>query len=752
MQKNRHTGQSASRRGHAKDMGDATLETEIVVPVEATAQGEPPSAIEDPAITDFVATLARALHRHQSYPFNSPLCEDDVREAHVALAAIASETTLVVQLSHHVLRVGGVPIQAGPVVATELAGRMRRLDISQITIDVAASPRDIAEFCRILIRKERSPRAGEAIPDELGRRGIDRIQVEVAPLRKVVEMHALDPDAVAEVERHRALSPGAREDRSVAVAHEAGFLRVKPGTGIDRVSLPELALLCHDPAEFAQVLVRLSGGSGSAQVQPEEALVEQFAEIASLYAQLHPDVSSLMLRRLAAAAAELEPGRRKLLLKNQVLPGLLDGKAHGDVLNHLPDDEIAASLTLLAELETAAPEIVRVALSKLKLSDERKEAVKANLLNRRGTQPTDQSADQAEKANRATVAENAGELIEVERGAEEDLSEYAAYDLSVTAETEKQLGALANEISSGEDLRVRLRCARSLLRVVVNPDTARRVLERMHVPAGAVLETEPDLLADWLESLRQTAVDVEPDAPEVAAEIHAELRSFCDQALLNRVVAASHDSAAGAAALRVLEALGPYAAEAVVAQLRGQTDRGARRELVELLCARADALAPSLVDQIGEDQEWYVTRNLICIIGHAGPGHEDFLVGYLGSDNDQLVKESLQALARTGTERALRAVVRLLDRGVLEHADLAEQTLWKFPSELVTTVVQEWLEVSENALTSPDLAVRMLTRLSGRPGFTISERVAKLSRYRLHFWAPSRRKLGATVARLGGSR
>jgi HEAT repeat protein len=255
-----------------------------------------------------------------------------------------------------------------------------------------------------------------------------------------------------------------------------------------------------------------------------------------------------------------------------------------------------------------------------------------------------------------------------------------------------------------------------------------------------------------LESLRETAVDVEPDAPEVAAEIHAELRRFCDEDLLHRVVAASHDDVAGTAALRVLEALGPYAAEAVIGRLSTEADRGARRELVELLCTGADALASSLVSQAGEDQEWFVTRNLIRIIGHAGPGHEEFLIGYLGSENAKLVKESLQALARIGTERALRSVMGVLDEGDHQHADLAEQTLWKFPNELVGSAVEEWLEVPENPLASPALAVRLLNRLSARPGFTIGERVGALCRYRLHFWTPGLRKLGATVARLGGSR
>ena len=102
----------------------------------------------------------------------------------------------------------------------------------------------------------------------------------------------------------------------------------------------------------------------------------------------------------------------------------------------------------------------------------------------------------------------------------------------------------------------------------------------------------------------------------MAAEIHSELRRLCDGDLLHRLVGLSHDEdSEGSAALRVLEALIPYAAEAVIHQLSTEADRSARRELVELFCARAQVLAPSLVSKVGEDQEWYVTRNLILIIG-----------------------------------------------------------------------------------------------------------------------------------------
>src|SRR6185436_5564902 len=79
--------------------------------------------------------------------------------------------------------------------------------------------------------------------------------------------------------------------------------------------------------------------------------------------------------------------RRAALLRRTILPGLLDGRADGVVLRDFPDPDLAESLCLLLELETAAPEVVGAALHKLELPPERRHSV-ATLVDerlRRGT-------------------------------------------------------------------------------------------------------------------------------------------------------------------------------------------------------------------------------------------------------------------------------------------------------------------------------------------------------------------------------
>jgi hypothetical protein len=83
-----------------------------------------------------------------------------------------------------------------------------------------------------------------------------------------------------------------------------------------------------------------------------------------------------MFKRLAQSVLALDEGRRQQLLRDTVLPGLLEGRADGSLLRHFPDLDRADSLSLLLDLQVAAPEMLRSAFERLDLSAERQSRVK----------------------------------------------------------------------------------------------------------------------------------------------------------------------------------------------------------------------------------------------------------------------------------------------------------------------------------------------------------------------------------------
>ena len=82
-----------------------------------------------------------------------------------------------------------------------------------------------------------------------------------------------------------------------------------------------------------------------------------------LFSALDPRIGRVMFSKLARAVLDLDTERRQALLRRTILPGLLDGRIDATVLQDFPDVDLAESLCLLLDLETAAPEVVTTALS-----------------------------------------------------------------------------------------------------------------------------------------------------------------------------------------------------------------------------------------------------------------------------------------------------------------------------------------------------------------------------------------------------
>ena len=142
------------------------------------------------------------------------------------------------------------------------------------------------------------------------------------------------------------------------------------------MSLVDLALLAQDPSTLAGMLLRLTEDDVSeGDVSGDEALSRKFSDVATLFAALDPRVSRIMFGKLARAVLDLQPEPRQSLLRKTILPGLLDGRIDGNVLKDFPDVDLAESLCLLLDLETAAPEVVTTALARLDLPAERQAAL-----------------------------------------------------------------------------------------------------------------------------------------------------------------------------------------------------------------------------------------------------------------------------------------------------------------------------------------------------------------------------------------
>ena len=134
-------------------------------------------------------------------------------------------------------------------------------------------------------------------------------------------------------------------------------------------------MLVDDPADIATMLVRLTDDDLSGPDARQTALERKYSDVTRLFSALDPRLAQVMFGKLARAVLNLEPDRRNNLLQRTILPGLLDGDANGKVLRDFPDMDLAESICLLLDLETAAPEVLSAALNRLDLTTDRRAAL-----------------------------------------------------------------------------------------------------------------------------------------------------------------------------------------------------------------------------------------------------------------------------------------------------------------------------------------------------------------------------------------
>jgi HEAT repeats len=706
-----------------------------------------PTASGPAGVDLFVTSVARAIQRHQAYPPDSPLCAEAVTSCLRAVAALADREAITLRAQSGRLLADDDQVQTSPLVAAELSRRFRRAGIAAVTFEREVSARELARFCRELVRRDDQQAVHDSLPDVLLQYGVERVHVTVTPRAEVLELGVPDPARLPLVAHQRARQADAIT--SGATVHlyppDKGWVRVDPAAALRETSLLDMVLLVEDPAALAVMLVQLSEDESSGD--PADALADKVEEISGLIARLEPTLVEQLFARLARSVLALDAGRRQQLLRDTVLPGLLEGRADGALLRHFPDLALADSLSLLLDLQVAAPEMLRTAFERLDLSAERQSRLKPIIDERIAARtPGAQPSDDLRPGEIDGLADGG---IRVTTEAGKDFSTFATFDVSLDATTRTALASIVSEVDATDMTLTRLTCVRDVLTVEPNPEVASGLVTR----AGSLL-AEIVGRKDWpvstalVASFRELAEAGQEERPEVADQVRAMLAGLASTDLcleLARLAEASPER--GDQARAMFAALGALAGPAVVDAL-GRADDRARRALVKLAATSAAALAPALVPSLSSADAG-VVRHTLQIVGHAGPGVEAALAPLVSHADEWVAREACRALARIGTPEALAAVSAALARGGRHHA-LAEEALWRFPAALAREETRRLLSDREFVRRQPDVARALLSRFAEGDARQAAALAKPLVSLRFHVWRPALMRLGrmaATVAR-----
>jgi hypothetical protein len=694
-------------------------------------------APDSSAVEDFLHLLGRAIQQFHTYPPTSQMCLNAIEACQRSLVTLNGREQVTFRVLPHELIVDEVGVGAGSIVEHEVARRLHSASIAQVTIERAASTRELARFCVDLLQCDARNGLQLSFIDLLEEHGVSRISLLPAHRPQVLTV-AVPSAPIASLIEHQ------REQRETLFASggpvdhlyppDKGWVRLDPTARFEQVSLVDLALLAQDPRTLAGMLLRLTEDDVSDGDGGEDALSRKFSDVATLFAALDPRVSRVMFGKLARAVLDLEPDRRQTLLKKTILPGLLDGKIDGNVLKDFPDVDLAESLCLLLDLETAAPEVVTTALERLDLSAERHAAVlplvQSHVDARAGTKGQDAGLDA-----------HARKLTRIDREKERSFAEFAAFDLALDPATVVALDMIRDAIGTSDVLATQLDCVLRLVRLEPNPELVQRFLVR----ASELIDRLEDEgrwheIAPWLARQRELGAGFRDARPDVAEAITASLTAYCTVVRATRLVElAGRDADGRAAADAIVEALGPEIGPALLDALSAHVTetKDSGRAAVQLLCDHAKLVAPALVAGLKKEPTEVVTRVIARVLGFAGTGHEQPLGTLLASRDEQTVREALRALAKIGTPRAAALVAAEVGRSRGWVGAAAEQTLWHFPRHESDKQVRELLAHREFVLKHPQVAGRLLDRVAQHGVANLAPILQTLVPLRYRFWNPA---------------
>ncbi len=696
------------------------------------AAGTPDRALV--AVEEFLQLLGRAVRQFHTYPPTSPLCRDAVAACHKALAALDRGDRLALRVTPRELVVDETGLGAGTIIEHELVRRLHKARVSGIEIDRGASARDLTRLCTDVIRCD-DHKDDPTFAELLVEHGVDTIVARMARRPEVLDLGLPDATLCDLVDRDQQRRKAAPVAGPVDYLYppDKGWVRLDPGASLDTISLVDLAVLVNDPGDMATMLLRLTGDDPVGAVTGDQALEQKFADVAMLFSALDGHLARVMFGKLARAVLAIDVDRRTELLRRTILPGLLDGRSDGAVLRDFPDPDLAESLCLLLELETAAPEVVAAALNKLDLPDDRRRAVAA-LVNER-LRTGNAIMPGASGLSDQSVDRYARRLIRVDATPGKNFAEFAAFDLSIDEQTAATIADMRQAIAAIDTTLAQLECLRKLVRLEPNPILVATFMRRVLDLLG-----ELDRSARWrdlaaaAEHYRHLTTELKDARPDVVDAIDVALGEHWTPSRMRALLELHHRDDEGRAVVRgIVGAFGPSLAPGLADVLGDASLQSPTRSLLPLLCDFAALLAPGLVLQLGRGP--LADRAILRVLGFAGAGYEVAISEQLTSGDEQTVRTALQALARIGSAHGAALVASQIQRAS-PAARAAEEALWHFPPAQTTLQIRDLLSRRDFVIANPEVATRLLDRVSQGGTGDLSDVLAELEGLRFRFWSP----------------
>jgi len=676
------------------------------------------------------------------------MCVDAVMACHEALKAVPHRDRISARVTPHDLIIDEITIGTGSVIEHEITRRLFRLRVASIDIDREVTPRHLTRFCVDLVESDDLDAADMTFAERLTEHGVDSIIVEMMHQPAVMDVGVPPAPTRDLLERERQRREELTQpDAPVSYLYppDKGWVRLDPAQRLDAVSLVDLVVLVNDPADVATMLMRLTGDDMSGPDVKEKALERKYSDITMLCSALDPRLAQVMFGKLAKAVLKLEPDRRNNLLQRTILPGLLDGKADGRVLHDFPDVDLAESICLLLDLETAAPEVLSAALNRLDLAPERRAALEPLIDERQRAKQSGETRD-VNAMGASTIERHARELIRVDGTRGSNFSEFAAFDLSIDEHATTMIADVRDGIGVTDPLTTQLGCITKLVRIEPNPALVETFLKKALDLLGTLERAErwSDIIA-CIETFKTLCRELAERRPDVSESIARALDDFCTPTRLLALAELHERDADGRSIVHDLaRALGAALVPGFMALADHTAHQGKARALTTLMCDLAPTVAPALVIDL-DSRSVAAARVIAKVLGHAGVGYETPLARLVEHQDPQVAREALRSLARIGSAAAAAPVARQIRKVDDDKHAAAEDAMWHFPPNQTMALLRDLLGSRDFVQRHPHTAMRLIDRAIQGKLQGLDDVLKPYEAFRVRFWKPSLVQLARKV-------
>jgi len=708
------------------------------------ASGDEPTPTTD--VARFVSALARAVHAFHTYPAGSP-ARIDVLE--LARGALHSRVTgdalpLVLDVTNEGIKYHGDLVHDDRGPERSLAIALRKAYVSTLEFQRGAPIRDFRQLCSLLAFPDRLLERIEGLSEILAERGVSFIEAHVIATHRTIEAGTVPTELLEIVARNREATAEGRPAESA----EGGWIRLDPSVPLDRVGIEDLPVLLGDAPSLGMALHQLAGGSPES-TSPAEAMLRHYGEITELYADSDPSVAEALFRRLVDTVRQLPEPMRHTLLKDEVLPRLVDGRRGRRVLQYFDDDEIADALAMLVDLGVGGVEMLTAGVARLDLPESRRPAV-MDRLSRRLHPPAGEEEHGLEAQETDAIREDADDMdrrLRVDDAHDADYVALHAFDLAVDHDAAGALANVVQAVAGSDPVEDQLCCCLEILNLSADPSVVASTVRRARGLFFS-LESRGEVgrLAGWLAAFASVARARTNQDEDVASRIRATLDEYVTPEFIHRVSALPTTDHDEPPLVTIICELGATGVGALVDSLAAESDISARNRLLLALQPRATELAEYLVPYLSHPK-WFVVRNMLSLLGHGGMGWESSIADSIDHAHTRVVREAFLALARVGSRTAVSYTARALHHESAAVRRHAGETIWRFDPKLSRPLLHAALLDRELAARDPDL-IQDLVVAAGRRGLDGLQPALRRLRWQvLAVWSSNQRALGLSAWR-----